>query len=212
MHHDNNNEERNQPAEEMAPSREVLPADGPRIYVASLSDYNSGILHGRWLEAAVEPDELWEGINEMLAASPTTRRSGEPAEEWAIHDYEGFSRFVALGEYEAIERVAVLARGIVAYGEAFAAWWAMDERDDEDWGDIDSQFEEHYLGEWGSIEDYGTEMLADMGVDIDELPGVPDGLRPYVRIDVEGWTRDMQLGGEISAVESTSGVYVFWVG
>ena len=28
---------------------EVLREDGPRIYVASLSDYNAGILHGEWV-------------------------------------------------------------------------------------------------------------------------------------------------------------------
>jgi|GEM_PF-6178432 len=54
----------------------------------------------------------------MLAASPTTARYGEPAEEWAIHDYEGFG-LVALSEWERVERVADLARGVVRHSEAF---------------------------------------------------------------------------------------------
>ena len=53
--------------------------DSPRIYVACLAAYNSGCLHGRWIEATT-PDEIWEQVRAMLADSP------EPdAEEWAIH-------------------------------------------------------------------------------------------------------------------------------
>ena len=140
----------------------------------------------------------------------STKRYGDVAEEWAIHDYEGFSSFVQLGEYEAIERVAALARGLVAHGEAFAAWWSMDVRDETEDTELEAAFEEQFLGEYGSIEDYGQQMLDDMGIEVDELPGVPEGLRPCVRVDVEAWTRDLQMGGDVSAVESKAGVYVFW--
>ncbi|MXW76076.1 MAG: antirestriction protein ArdA [Acidimicrobiaceae bacterium] len=58
----------------------------PRIYVASLSDYNNGHLHGRWIAAAQSPQRIYEEIHQMLATSPTLG-----AEEWAIHDYEGFA-------------------------------------------------------------------------------------------------------------------------
>jgi len=52
-----------------------------RIYVASLSDYNAGRLHGAWIDATQDADEIEAEVQEMLAASP------EPiAEEWAIHD------------------------------------------------------------------------------------------------------------------------------
>ena len=58
----------------------------PRIYVASLSDYNNGHLHGRWISAAQDPDLIYDEIHQMLATSPSPQ-----AEEWAIHDYEGFT-------------------------------------------------------------------------------------------------------------------------
>ena len=38
----------------------------PRIYVASLSDYNAGHLHGRWIDADQDPD----AIREEIAAMP----------------------------------------------------------------------------------------------------------------------------------------------
>ena len=44
----------------------------PRIYVASLSDYNAGILHGVWLDAAQEPDELQAHIDLMLPTAAST--------------------------------------------------------------------------------------------------------------------------------------------
>ena len=195
--------------QEVAPIHEPERDDGPRIYVASLSDYNAGILHGRWIGADQPGDEIHEDIAVMLADSPTTRRYGEVAEEWAIHDYEGFGP-VRLGEYERIEQVAALARGIVAHGDAFAAWWAMDPPNETDDDELEATFEEHYLGEYGSVEEYAEQMLEDLGIDVDDLPGVPEGIRPYVRVDVEAYARDLQMGGDISTVESTRGVYVFW--
>src|SRR5713101_9164870 len=80
--------------------------DHPRIYVASLSDYNAGRLHGAWINANQEPEELQAAISAMLA------KSKEPiAEEWAIHDYEGFEP-LRLSEYESIEHVSRIAHGI----------------------------------------------------------------------------------------------------
>ena len=57
----------------------------PRIYVACLAAYNGGILHGAWLDAAQEPWALYDDVKAMLDASPVAG-----AEEFAIHDYEGF--------------------------------------------------------------------------------------------------------------------------
>ena len=91
---------------------EQEPRNNPRIYVASLSDYNAGRLHGSWLDAAQDPEALLAGISEMLATSP------EPiAEEWAIHDYEGFCG-AALSEYEDVATVSKLALGVVEHGPA----------------------------------------------------------------------------------------------
>lgn len=190
---------------EQAPGHEPAPQDRPRIYVASLSDYNAGILHGTWLDATAEPVDIQAGIDQMLAASPATRRYGEPAEEWAIHDYEGFGR-VRLGEWEALSRVATLAQGIVAHGDAFDAWASIEDDTEE----LSSErFAEAYLGEYSSVEDYGQELLDGIGIDIEALPGVPEHLQPYIRFDTAAFVRDMELGGEIWTVESEGGVHVF---
>ena len=191
-------------ANERTPGAEGQGDGPPRIYVASLSDYNAGILHGVWLQADQDPDGLHEQINEMLAASPTTH----VAEEYAVHDYENFGT-VRLDENEPIDTTAALARGITAHGPVFAYWWAMDPPNDTDDTELEAAFEEHYLGDYETVEDYGRQLLDDLGFDPDELPGVPEGLRPYVRIDVEAWVRDMQYGGELRTAPSQRGVHVF---
>jgi len=69
-----------------------------RIYVACLASYNAGILYGQWIEVTEFADDLKARVQAMLDRSP------EPyAEEWAIHDYEGFDR---LSEYEDLDDLA----------------------------------------------------------------------------------------------------------
>jgi len=75
----------------------------PRIYVACLAAYNNGYLHGAWIDAAQEPWAIYDAVRVMLSASPI-----EGAEEWAIHDYEGFGG-VRIEEYASFDRVSELA-------------------------------------------------------------------------------------------------------
>jgi len=85
--------------------------DTPRIYVACLASYNAGILHGEWIDAT-DADTIREAIQEMLKGSPTAG-----AEEWAIHDYEGFGS-IRLSEWEDVDVSAVsgLASGKTSTG------------------------------------------------------------------------------------------------
>lgn len=40
-----------------------------RIYVACLAAYNSGYLHGVWIDATAEIDDIQDQINSMLESS-----------------------------------------------------------------------------------------------------------------------------------------------
>lgn len=80
----------------------------PSIYVGSLLDYNAGLLHGEWIDATLPPSRVLARIADLLARSPTTRRTGEPAEEWAILDSEGFAERV--DPHESLDCVHELAR------------------------------------------------------------------------------------------------------
>jgi antirestriction protein len=171
----------------------------PRIYVASLSDYNAGRLHGAWIDADRDTEELEREIAAILERSP------EPvAEEWAIHDYEGFGQ-AQLSEYESLERVGLIACGIAEHGEAFAAWAAICGNDEE----ALERFEDVYFGNWPSLADYAQDFLSDLGLDT-LTEGLPEWIQPYLKLDVEGFARDLELGGDVTSVEAPDGsVWVF---
>lgn len=200
--------EQNEPAGALPPANpEIEPSAeqqreslAPRVYVASLSDYNAGRLHGQWIDAAQEPEEIHADIASMLSES---RESG--AEEWAIHDFEGFGP-LRLSEYESPEYVTAVARGIVEHGQAFAAWAALVDGDRQSLGG----FSDSYLGEWESVEAYAESMLDDLGIEEELDRVVPAWVRPYVQLDTEAFARDIVLGGDVSSAESPSGaVWLF---
>ncbi|HLX88444.1 MAG TPA: antirestriction protein ArdA [Acidimicrobiales bacterium] len=171
-----------------------------RIYVASLSDYNAGRLVGVWLDAAVSSDVLAEGVQAMLAGSPSLG-----AEEWAIHDYEGFGP-LRLSEYENLETVSAVALGIAEHGPAFAHWAALVGTSETE---ALGRFEDAYLGHADSIEDYAEGLLDDLGYSEIIKSSVPDFLQPYVKLDVEGFARDLELSGDLTVSAGDGGVYVF---
>jgi len=118
----------------------------PRIYVASLSDYNAGRLVGKWidLEGKTKEDVL-EEVNEML------KTSKEPiAEEWAIHDFESMPD---LGENPDLEKVVAIADAIAEHGEAFLAYAKYQ-------GDCATKkgFEDSYQGQYSNDEKFAQEM------------------------------------------------------
>lgn len=172
----------------------------PKVYVASLSDYNAGRLHGSWLSANVGHEELTAGVQAMLNSSPTPG-----AEEFAIFDYEGFGP-VRIDEYESLSTVTSIAHGIAEHGPAYAHWASL--VGTTDLGEM-SEFEDAYRGHWESATAYAEELLDDLGVTRDIEQSVPDHLQPYVRFDVEGFARDLELSGDIWTSNGDGGVYVF---
>lgn len=172
----------------------------PRIYVASLSDYNAGRLHGRWIDAAQEADEIWAEVNEMLA------RSREPfAEEVAIHDYEGFGP-LHLSEYDSLSMVSLIGRGFAEHGRAFLHWAAYVGTNDAD--ELD-RFEDAYLGWFESMSELGEEMADAHGIEriLDEH--LPEFVRPYVSVDYEQIGRDIASPCFVANDDEDGGVYLF---
>jgi antirestriction protein len=170
----------------------------PRIYVASLSDYNAGRLHGRWIYADEGAEEILRQVTEMLADS-----GEEIAEEWAIHDYEGFGS-LRLSEHEDLDKVAQLGALIAEHGELFASLTA-------NFGGTDGieqaqrYMDEGYCGDFDSLEDYAREFVEECyGAEIEKLP-------EFIRyhIDFEGIARDMELNGDVFTIEHDHRVHVF---
>lgn len=156
------------------------------IYVACLESYNSGILHGKWIEVSSDYEETMEKIHEMLKASPC-----ENAEEWAIHDYENLPGY-PVSEYEDIEdlcKYVELLESSDYPGELIAEVMNYYGFNAEE---AVKYLEDHYAGEWESVEDWAEEQIR-------SYVNVPKELEYY--IDYSGYARDQECSGYIHFFE-----------
>ncbi len=162
----------------------------PRIYVACLAAYNNGYLHGQWIEANQDKDDIYSEIQKMLSKSPIPN-----SEEWAIHDYEGFMG-LRLSESEDIATVAEIAVMLEEHGEA---WAKFAEYEGVEYATLE-RFEEAYAGQWDSEEDFAEDLA-------NETMEIPKHLEYY--IDYEKLARDLFINDYFSAEGSGYKVHVF---
>jgi len=156
-----------------------------RVYVADLAAYNNGCLHGVWVDATQDLEGMQEQVAEMLKTSPCD----EVAEEYAIHDYEGFGAY-KVSEYEGLEGVRKVAGFLEEFG-AIAGDVLAHFGNDLD--DARKALEENYCGCYSSIADYAEELTTDASE-------VPRHLVSY--IDYVSMARDMEINGNIFTVET----------
>ena len=163
------------------------------IYVACLAAYNNGKLHGTWIEATQSPDAIREAIQAMLSTSP------EPcAEEWAIHDYEGFHG-IHLSEWEGIEQVHELAIFVEEHGVLGAEVLTYYGNSLDD---AREALTDRYHGVFSSVADFAETLTT-------ETMEVPESLALY--IDYAAMARDMELNGDIFTIETAwNEVHIFW--
>jgi antirestriction protein/uncharacterized protein YcfJ len=71
--------------------------ESPKIYVASLTDYNNGRLEGKFFDFADYSDasELMKAIDDMLKELTKKYNDGDVREEYAVHDYENIPSSLA---------------------------------------------------------------------------------------------------------------------
>ena len=164
----------------------------PSIYVACLAAYNNGHLHGKWIDATQTKEEINKQILDILKSSPI-----EDAEEWAIHDYEGFEG-VSLSEYSGIDKVVKYADFIDEHGKLGGAVLANFN------ADIDEATKafENYAGEYTSLADVAEELT-------DAIIEVPQCLASY--IDYESMAKDMEMNGDFFSVQFRYDQnHIFW--
>lgn len=168
-----------------------------RIYIACLAAYNSGKLHGRWIDANQDPSEIWDEISGVLKSSPE-----RGAEEWAMHDYEGFGD-IHLSEYPDIDRISTLARLIEDHGEAFTLWYQNQDAGHFRPDELEEKFLEQWQGAHESESAFADYLLEETG----QLSQLPEWARNY--FDFEGYARDLRLGGDYTFISHGSQTYVF---
>ncbi|MFV0302493.1 MAG: antirestriction protein ArdA [Paracoccus sp. (in: a-proteobacteria)] len=162
-----------------------------RIYAACLAAYNNGILHGAWINAEQDAYDIYADVRTMLATSPM-----EDAEEWAIHDYEGFEG-AAVPEHIGLDQVAELAAFIAEHGEIGGRLVAY-------FGDLDEArkaIDDSYAGAYRSLADFAEEITK-------ETSQIPDFLRYY--IDYDRMARDMEISDVFVIETGFEQVHVFW--
>lgn len=154
----------------------------PKIYAACLSAYSAGFLHGVWIDADQDSEDISYEIDSMLKDSPA-KKLGEPCEEWAIHDHEGFCG-LDIREYESLDHVSELGQAIAEHGNAFAQYYSMVQYGDV-WDTL-NVFHEAYMGTYDSEKDFVRNYLEEIG-DIDrwEQAGIPEHWIDYDSIKVD---------------------------
>jgi hypothetical protein len=176
-----------------------------RIYVASLSDYNSGILHGRWIDADQDVDSIHEEIAEMLKGSPAAR-NGDVAEEYAIHDYDGFRGF-NLGEYESLAKITAIANAVDEYPSVVVAHYFTENSHLEP-DEIPAKIQEGLVATitecWGDE----TKALAEHLIeDIAEDSELPERYKSHAQAIAESMAHDHLMGGDYYVIYEGGGTY-----
>ena len=164
-----------------------------RIYMACLASYNSGILHGRWIDALTGAEHIQEEITAMLSASPVPN-----AEEHALHDYEGFGG-VSLSEWAGVDEICGLAEFIQGNDDLGAAVLSHFSGDLED---AKRAIEDNYAGCYRSAAEFAEEITEQSGTEI------PKSLRYY--IDYEAMARDMLINDVFAIEPAHDEVHIFW--
>lgn len=140
--------------------------------------------------------------NRSSPCLPARPRPG--AEEWAIHDHDGFCG-LRIDEHENLETVTRLAAGIARRGEAFAAY--------ADWAGIEAatveDFADHYAGSHESLNAFVRDLAESLGWEqqVSEFAD-ESGIGPYVIIDYELLAEDLR--NEWHIVETEHKVHVFY--
>jgi antirestriction protein len=165
----------------------------PRVYAASLTDYVNGRLHGEWIDISPNVEDMQAQISAMLAASPTTAKTGEPAEEWAIHDFEGFGSH-RIHEHDSLETLAAMATASEELGEDFEAYLIWLDHAGMEPSDARclEQFQDAYQGEWETLERYADNLIEETWASELERAGL-EHIAPY--IDTELFARDLGFDG-----------------
>jgi len=204
--HELNQQPNNTDPPQTGENREILDQDTPSIWVGSLSDYNNGILHGAWINADQPENAIWQQIRKILETSPTERDTGQPAEEWAVFDYDNFHG-LHIDEYENITTVNKIAQLITKHGEPFALWADDNGIQAATSDDAEEQFLNAYIGHYQTKQEYTQQLIDDLGIEqqLDQLN--LGNLRYYITIDYDTLTQDLQLNGDITLLPSQNGGY-----
>jgi antirestriction protein len=158
-----------------------------RFYAAHLASYNSGKLHGCWIDASSDVEEMQEKINAMMASSPCQ------GEEWAIHDHEG----IKFSEFTSLSKIAEIMEIVEEYDFAHL----LLNEDPYYLQNVESFKEacENFMGEYENKGDYAQDSY--------DMTKIPEAIQPY--INWEDMVDDWEMSGDIRVIESEGKYFIF---
>jgi antirestriction protein len=199
----------------------------PRIYAACLASYNNGVLHGTWIDASSDVDEMQEQIDAMLRASKfpnvtvecpdcdgrgrnsqkacsTCHDTNEvpSAEEFAIHDHEGLGN---VQEYDSLETIAEYVAILEEFDHIDADDLAAIMSDYSTPADAGEALRDSFCGIFGTFREYADDTADEM-----IACHTADGTAPQVLVnyfDYESFARDLQM--DMHTIDTPSGVAIF---
>ncbi|AFY57332.1 antirestriction protein [Rivularia sp. PCC 7116] len=178
--------------------RECTDEETPKIYVACLSAYNAGYLHGLWIDGTQQPEDIEDDIKWMLSWSPVA--DTESCDEWAIHDYECWQG-IQLSEYEDIETVSELAQLLEEHGKAYAVYY-------QHYGSnyaTEEDFKDRYLGEYEDEKDFVHQMWEECG----KIQQLEELNIPAFYIDWKAIAQDWFIDSYFSIEVGLREIYIF---
>jgi len=148
----------------------------PKVWIGCLAAYNSGRLHGEWVDIPEDAEDLKEEIKRVLSKSP------EPfADEWAFMDYSNVPS--DFGENPDLEKLCDYARLYEEHGEAITAFIEIFGIDDL----FEDKFDDCFRGTWDSWDSFSDEEADQM---LEQYSGKENSfLTQY--FDYEKWSRDL---------------------
>lgn len=167
-----------------------------RLFVGCLASYNSGIIHGEWVDLSdyYDLDELQEKVNAILKSSPCQ------GEEYDIQDYEGFGDLFKGDYYPSLSKAWAIHETLLEVeNEGIDEDLFLDfvsHLGEEIESSLIVKFQDSYNGGYDSLEDYAEQLLEDCG----DISSIPKNLRYY--IDFERYGKDMEMNGDIFTIET----------
>ena len=180
----------------------TIDLDTPQIYVACLAAYNSGYLHGTFINATQAPEDIHKEIQLMLSCYPVA--DIEACEDWAIHDFKCFKN-IQLKEYESIDYVSALAQAITEHDKPFALY--VDYLGLDDIKQAVTDFPDNYCGCYESAEDYAQDFYEQTG----QLEAIEKAGLDRHYINWKAIAHDWECNGDFLFLkESYNEIHVFY--
>ncbi len=166
-----------------------------QIYIRCLAAYNSGILHGAWIVASANIEELQEQIDAMLKRSPMPN-----AEEWAAHDYDQFPN---MGEHPDLEDICDYVKLV---DSTDLSQDCLDAVIENVHGNLNQAREdlERVIGVYHDFREYAEECADDMIACAESGTGISEFLAQY--FDYDAYARDLQH--DCTVLDVSGGVLV----